>query len=112
MYRKKEQIDREIDKLMKELNKIALFDDVISGDEQAIIDKIADQMKNMQEQIVQVLESELHDEEFNDLLMDCLNDTIVNVEKVAMLDGIITEDEKKLLGVLKEFVNRGGALSE
>ncbi len=112
MYRKKEQIDREIDKLMKELNKIALFDDVISGDEQAIIDKIADQMKNMQEQIMQVLESELHDEEFNDLLMDCLNDTIVNVEKVAMLDGIITEDERKLLGVLKEFVNRGGALSE
>ena len=112
MYRKKEQIDQEIDKLMTELNNVAMIDNVISQDENAIIAKIREELKNLEKQLVQILESELEDHEFNDILIDCLDDCIVKVEKVAMEDGIITDDEQQLIKVLKEFVSQGGSLSE
>ena len=112
MYRKKEQIDQEIDKLMTELNKVAMIDNVISQDENAIITKIREELKNLENQLVQILESELEDNEFNDILIDFLDDCIVKVEKIALEDGIITDDEQQLIKVLKEFVSQRGSLSE
>ncbi len=107
MYRTREKIDKSIKILLEDLNNIALEDEIISDDEKAILDKINYELHNLQTQIMQILESDLDDDEFHDILKDTLHDIIVNVKIVADADGKITEDENKLLKRLQEFISGG-----
>lgn len=110
MYRSKESINTEINTLLKDLYTIAREDNIISLDEKFILDEINQGLKNLQIQVFQILESNLSDEEFNDILIDLLHDIIDNVVKTAEADGVITGDEKKLVDRIYGFVqsNEGG----
>ena len=106
MIRSKEEIEKAIQNLMEELIDTAKADNVISDDELAIINKIQDDLMNMQRQIFQVLESDLDDLEFRNLVSDFLEDTIKNAKSVAYDDNILTTDELFLLDKLEEIVHK------
>lgn len=112
MYRSPEHIQEEISKLSKKLRKIAEADNQITNEEQVLLDLIDSKLKNMQEQLIQILASELDDEEFSDILNDILDDILHNVEKTALVDGIITEDEKHIIDAIHSFVERKGRVHE
>jgi hypothetical protein len=108
LYRTKEEIDQQISNLIDKLRKTAMEDLQITFEEQAIMDKIEEDLQNLQSQIIQVLESELDDEEFDDLVNDFLNDIIHNIIDVAKLDGTISDDELRLINAVQDFVHKGG----
>ncbi len=103
MYRTAEEINEAITQCLIELREIALEDQIITQDERAILDKIEEDFKNLQNQVIQVLESDLPEDEFQDIILDFLDDTVENVVNIAMEDGTITKDEQNLINRLKEF---------
>lgn len=104
MYRSLDNIQEAIKLCLKELRDIALEDQIITEDEQAIITKIEYDFNNLETQVVQVLESDLSEDEFQDLIADFLEDVVENVTLVAMADNHITEDEEKLIDRIRKFV--------
>ncbi|MFW9992058.1 MAG: hypothetical protein ACFFD4_08340 [Candidatus Odinarchaeota archaeon] len=110
MYRNKDHIDQELQRCIRELREIALEDEEITPEEKALLDKIEEDFTQLEKQLFQVLESNLDDEEFQELLLDFLNHIADNAFKVAYEDGIISPDEQKLLDKIKDFINKGGAI--
>jgi hypothetical protein len=108
VHRDKDEIEKEISNLIQELRAVALEDSRITMEEQALMDKIEEDAQQMQNQIIQVLESDLDDNEFADLVKDFLQDIISNAIKFAKKDWVISEDEMRLIGKLLEFTDKGG----
>ena len=104
MYRSLENIQQAVKLCMSELKSIALQDNVITDDEKAILDKIEFDFSNLENQIIQVLESDLSEDEFQDLITDFLEDVVSNVTHLAMSDETITDDEQNLIDRIKKFV--------
>lgn len=110
MYRTAEEIKIRLIRVTERLRQIAMEDEIITPDEQTILDIVKTGVKNLEIQVIQVLESDLGEEEFQDLVIEVFNDIIKNVVTAANLDGIITSDEQKLIDQLREIVNTGGIL--
>lgn len=108
MYRNKDQIEKELASCMNDLKDVAMADGQISHDEKAILDQIENDFINLEKQLFQVLESDLQDHEFDDLVMDFLQDVIKDVISVAKKDGKITSDEQRLIRKIEEFVLKEG----
>ena len=107
MYRTKGQVDQAILTCIQDLEAIAMQDNVVTDDEKVLLEGIKHEFSNMQQQLVQVLESNLDEEEFNDLMYDMLGDIVTEAEKVANADHKISEDEKALLDRLSKLVHQG-----
>ncbi len=105
MYRDREEVFIHIKKLCDNLQAIALEDDQITDDEQAILDIVNNAIQNLEEQTIQIFESELDNDEFSDLLMEIFNDIVKNVVNTAKLDGVITSDEQKLIDRIRQFIS-------
>jgi signal transduction histidine kinase len=108
VHRDKDEIEKQISNLIRELRAVAMEDSRITMEEQALMDKIEEDAHQMQNQIIQVLESDLDDNEFADLVNDFLQDIISNAIKFAKADWVISEDEMRLIGKLLEFTDKGG----
>jgi len=104
MYHSLDNIQQAINTCLAELKEIALEDHVITDDEQAILTKISEDFTHLEKQVIQVLESDLSEDDFQDLILDFLSDIVTNATKVAMADHKITEDEQKLLDRIQKFV--------
>ena len=74
------------------------------NDEQEILTSIKDDLDNLNKQLMQILEDDLAEEEFRDICSQILEDIIINAQNVAKRDQVITDEEKKLLDRLSEFV--------
>ena len=107
MHRTKDQIDAGIKECMCDLENIALRDKVISEEEALLLTKIRNEFSNLHDQLIQVLESNLSESDFNELLIDMLNDIVDNTMKVAMADNNISDDERALIVRLQDFVQKG-----
>ncbi len=108
MYRNRREISKILEEVCVSLKEVALEDNEITSEEQAILDIVNTGIANLEEQIFQMLESELDETEFVDLVTEVFNDIIKNVVNEAKLDGIITSDEQKLIDKLRSFVKEGG----
>jgi hypothetical protein len=112
VYRSVEQIEKEIEKLTEKLKMVALADANITEDEQNLLDIIELKIKSLKLQVIQILESDIDDDEFDDILTDLLDDIIHEVEKVAKQDGKITQEEQDLIDVIEKFVKGRGLLHD
>jgi hypothetical protein len=108
LLRDKNQIEQELQRCFRELREIALEDKEITSEEEAILNKIETDFTHLEEQLIQVLESNLDEEEFQELIREFLGSITENAYKIAYKDGIITLDEQKLLAKIKDFTSRGG----
>lgn len=108
MYRTKDQIDTCIIECIKDLEEIAMRDNVLTEEEDLILDQIRSEFSNLQDQLIQVLESNLSESEFNELLIDMLHDIVENIMAVAMADNNISDDERVLIVKLHDFAHKGG----
>ncbi|MCY3410148.1 MAG: hypothetical protein INQ03_00795 [Candidatus Heimdallarchaeota archaeon] len=106
MYRNKEEIDLAIENYLKNLQRVALKDDIITLDEERIISWAIDAFKNMQLQLYEVLESGLNDTEFYELLKDMQHDIIENALRIANEDDVITDDERALIDELHRALHQ------
>lgn len=108
MYRTKDQIDAGIKDCLSDLERIAMQDNVLTEEEALILDQIKHEFANLQDQLIQVLESNLSESEFNELLIDMLDDIVENIMAVAMADDNISDDERALIVRLQNFARKGG----
>ena len=108
MYRNEDIIKKELADFYETLIEIAKADGVITDEELKILLTIEEGLKNLEDQLINVLKSELTDEEFRDLKHQILEDIIINTTAVAREDDVITEDEFILLERLREYANQGG----
>ncbi|RMG30585.1 MAG: hypothetical protein D6732_16080 [Methanobacteriota archaeon] len=108
MYRDRAEISTILNSVCIALKEVAMEDNEITQEEQAILDIVNTGISNLEDQILQMLESELDENEFVDLVTEVFNDIIKNVVNEAKLDGIITTDEQKLIDKLRSFVKEGG----
>ena len=91
-----------IDKLMK----IAMSDNILTSDEEALIQSIKTDLTQVEQQLLQVLESDLSDDEFEDLLHQLLHTSLQNATKKAMEDGVVNYDERNILLQLNKLVEQ------
>ena len=112
MRRNAEEINLALALCFQDLREIALADGVITKDERAILDEIEKDFNNLEEQLVQVLASDLDLHEFNDLANDFLLDIVHKTVHVAEEDNVVTRDEDSLIQKLKEFVHKEGMFHE
>lgn len=76
---------------------IAKFDDRISKDERAIIDKLSEWRLEIENQIMEILEAPMNENDFRDIVQQLLTPVINSIFEQAKLDGIITSEEQALL---------------
>lgn len=108
MYRDRDMVIKFLQEVCISLEEIALEDNQITDEEQAILDIVKTGTRNLEEQVIQMLESELEDNEFIDLVTEVFNDIIKNVVYEAKLDGVITSDEQRLIDRLRSYMKEGG----
>ena len=108
MRRTAEEINLALALCFQDLRDIALADGIISDDERAILDEIEKDFNSLEEQLVQVLQSDLDHHEFNDIANDFLLDIVHRAVHVAEKDNVITKDEDSLINKLSEFVHKEG----
>jgi hypothetical protein len=109
MYRTAAEINHAIKKSIYDLFEVALFDGVISPDEQAILDQIKLDFEKLEDQLVDMLKSDLSDEEFQSVISNFLKEAIDRVTAIANEDDIITDDEKFLINRIQDFIEELGA---
>jgi len=107
MYRDESEIRRQLSLFFESVVAVAKEDEVITSDEKKILDTIEAGIHELEDQLINVLKSELHDEEFNDLQTQILQDIVYNATKVAEEDDVITPEESALIEKLKEFAKDG-----
>ena len=110
MYRTTEEINGAIKKCIYDLFEVALFDGVISPDEQAILDQVKIDFEKLEKKLVSNLKSDLNESEFQKTLNDFLKNAAYNVTAVANEDDFITLDEQFLINSMQDFIRDIGAL--
>ncbi len=103
MHRELEEIKSSLSKLIAELERKALEDDIISKDEQALLECVQRDIENLESQLAEMLGSSLDEQEFRDLAAQVLQDMFENALRVAKSDGKITRDEKELIDIIQRF---------
>ncbi|MDH5402643.1 MAG: hypothetical protein OEZ01_05275 [Candidatus Heimdallarchaeota archaeon] len=112
MHRTVEEINDLLDKFIDLLITTAMEDEILSSDEHAIIVSIKEDITNLQKQVIQILQDDLDESEFIDIIEQVFSSALENATRIAKADNIITEEEAILLQKLKEFVESGVLFSE
>ncbi|MHA2028772.1 MAG: hypothetical protein ACXAC2_11765 [Candidatus Kariarchaeaceae archaeon] len=109
MYRTTDEINHAIKKSIYDLFEVAMFDGVISNDEQAILDQIKLDFEKLEKQLVEMLKSDLEEDEFQSVINDFLKKAVNHATAIANEDDFITEDEEFLIRRIQDFIEELGA---
>ncbi|MCE7733670.1 MAG: hypothetical protein GPJ54_02250 [Candidatus Heimdallarchaeota archaeon] len=109
MYRTADEINHAIKKCIYDLFEVALFDGRITEDEQAILDQVKLDFENLEKTLVDILKSDLGEEEFQRVMVNFLKDAVEHASNVAREDDLMTEDEKFLISIIQQFIEELGA---
>lgn len=109
MYRSADEINHAIKKCIYDLFEVALFDGRITEDEQAILDQVKMDFEKLEKTLVDMLKSDLGEEEFQNVMVDFLKDAVEHAGNIAKEDDLITEDEKFLISTIQQFIEELGA---
>ena len=96
-----DKIDETIDQLMS----IASSDGKITKEEQAILDEIMNEMSDYRLMVLDALEDGEIDENEEQEMRDALDKIVDNASKMAIADGTLSDDEKRLIDSLIDFAN-------
>ncbi len=107
MHKSIEDIKKELNQLSESLESIALEDNQITEDEQAILDLVLRGITTLESQHLEILQTDLDDEEYKEIVLDFLRDLLYNAMNKAKEDGVVTPDEEKLLNKLESFIEKG-----
>lgn len=107
MYRDRDEIKRNLQDFFTSLVALANEDDVITEEEQNVLDKIKEGIDDLEEQLFQVLESNLSIAEIKDIERQILQDIVHNTMNVIEEDGVVSKDESVLLTQLEKFAETG-----
>ena len=105
MKRDRNEIDSTLDGWINELKAVSKADNVISEDEQTLIDIIQEDFVILRSQLNEAIDSDLSNEEFDKIGTDFLNDLVYKLIKSAKSDMVINNDELNLINALHKIAN-------
>ena len=105
----RDEINHAIKKSIYDLFEVALFDGKITEDEQAILDQITLDFEKLEKRLVEMLKSDLGEEEFQSVINNFLTDTVAHATAIANEYDFITEDEEFLINRIQDFIEELGA---
>ncbi|OLS28920.1 MAG: hypothetical protein HeimC2_03580 [Candidatus Heimdallarchaeota archaeon LC_2] len=105
MKRDRNEIDNTLNVWLNKLKAVSRTDNVISEDEQALIDIIQEDFILLRSQLNDAVDTDLSDEEFDSVATDFLNDLVYKLIKSAKSDMVINNDELNLINALHKIAN-------
>ena len=105
MKRDRNEIDNTLNVWLNKLKAVSRTDNVISEDEQALIDIIQEDFILLRSQLNDAVDTDLSDEEFDSIATDFLNDLVYKLIKSAKSDMVINNDELNLINALHKIAN-------
>ena len=81
------------------------LDESLDKDSKNLIDKLSEWKVNLQPQLMHVFEAPLDVGDFKDILRQALKPVIDSLVEEAKSDGVITEQEQKILDVVVKRLN-------
>lgn len=103
-YRTSAEIAKKISTIIE--NYIDSYTD-ITEDERKIIDKIKEWDVKVERQIMEIFQSSLDEEEFDELLEISLHTVVDLMTQQAKEDGVITEHEERIISYMSKAIHNG-----
>ena len=102
LYRKPDEIASRINSIIQ--NYIDSYKQDLTSDEKAIIDKIKKWDIKVERQIMEIFQSSITDEEFDELLEISLHTVVDLMTQQAKEDGIITQHEERIISYMSNVI--------
>ncbi len=103
---KPEEIKIRVSRLLDTLVTLAMEDNIVTDEEEAIIERIRFALWSMENQFQDYIK--LNEFEFRNKVQDMFDRVIQEVMMKAREDGIITSDENRLITKIKDFLREDG----
>ncbi len=102
----KDEVNIRLSRLLDGVVSLAMDDHIISDDEEIIIERVRKGLWDMEEKVNQMVD--LDDEKFKAELRQTLRTVIDDVTKEARKDGILTQEENRLIKRIRKYLEEQG----
>jgi len=102
----KDEVNIRLSRLLDGVVSIAMEDHIISDDEETIIEKVRKGLWMMEEKVSNIVD--LDDDKFKAELRQTMKSVIDEVMKEAQMDGIMTQEENRLIKKIRDYIVQQG----
>ena len=102
LYRKPDEIATRINSIIQ--NYIESYKEDLTSDEKEIIEKIKEWDVKVERQIMEIFQSSITDEEFDELLEISLHTVVDFMTEQAKTDGVITPHEERIINYMSNAI--------
>ena len=103
LYRKPDEIASRINTLIQ--NYVDSYKEDLTTDEKLIIEKIKEWDIKVERQIMEIFQSSITDDEFDELLEISLHSVVDLMTKQAKEDGVITDHEERIISYMSNAIH-------
>ena len=102
----KDEVNIRLSRLLDGVVSLAMDDHIITDDEEIIIERVRQGLWDMEEKVNQMVD--LDDEKFKAELRQTLKMVVDDVTKEARKDGILTQEENRLIKRIRKYLEEQG----
>ncbi len=102
----KDEVNIRLSRLLDGVVSLAMDDHIITDDEEIIIERVRKGLWDMEEKVNQMVD--LDDEKFKAELRQTLKMVVDDVTKEARKDGILTQEENRLIKRIRKYLEEQG----